>query len=130
MRGHSLGSILYSGSAIANTGIPGIIGEKGKERVVHSQSSGVFTGVKKIGDIVEKDETIAYIGETSVKATISGKLRGLLHDGLTVPKGFKIADIDPRGEEVDHTLISDKAHAIGNASLCAIMHFLSSNGYF
>lgn len=130
MRGHSLGSILYSGSAIPNTGVPGIIGGKGKERVVHSPSSGIFKGVKKIGDVVEKDETIAYVGETAVKATISGKLRGLLHDGLTVPEGFKIADIDPRGEEVDHTLISDKAHAIGNASLCAIMHFLSSNGYF
>ena len=58
-------------------------------------------------------------------ATIDGKLRGLLHDGLTVPEGFKIADIDPRGEEADHLTISDKARAIAGGVLEAIDGFVS-----
>ena len=119
-RGHTLGSVIYSGSAIPNSGIPGNIGGFARERVIHSPASGVFRGVKHIGDIVKKDEIVAYVSDTAVKATIDGKLRGLLHDGLSVPEGFKIADIDPRGEEADHTTISDKARAIAGGVLEAI----------
>ena len=35
-RGHYLGKILDKGSAIENTGIPGVIGGYGKERVIHA----------------------------------------------------------------------------------------------
>lgn len=125
MRGHKLGRLIYSGSAMPNTGTPGIIGGKGKERVIHSPVSGVFKGVKTIGDIVEEGETVAYIDDVPVKTTISGRLRGLLHDGLSVPEHFKVADVDPRGQETDHTTISDKARALGGAVLEAIDHFLS-----
>lgn len=127
MRGHKLGQVYYSGSALENTGIPGIIGGVGKERVIYSENSGVFKEVAKIGDIVEKGEVIAYVDSTPVFASISGKLRGLLHSDLQIPKGFKIADIDPRGESVDHTTISDKARAIGGAVLEAIDNYLSKN---
>lgn len=127
MRGHKLGQVYYSGSALENTGIPGIIGGVGKERVIHSENSGVFKEVAKIGDIVRKGDIIAYVDSIPVLASISGKLRGLLHSDLLIPKGFKIADIDPRGESVDHTTISDKARAIGGAVLEAIDNYLSKN---
>ena len=119
-RGHTLGSVIYSGSAIPNTGIPGNIAGYAAERVIHSPARGVFKGVKHIGDIVRQGEVIAFVGDVPVTATINGKLRGLLHDGLSVPDGFKIADIDPRGEEADHTTISDKARAIAGGVLEAI----------
>ena len=35
-RGHRLGRIIREGSAIPDTGIPGIIGGYGKERVIHA----------------------------------------------------------------------------------------------
>lgn len=125
-RGHNLGRIIREGSAIANTGIPGIIGGYGKERVIHSEAEGIFRGNVEIGAIVEKGDTIAYIEDVPVLATISGRLRGLLHDGLYVPKGFKIADIDPRGEETDHLTISDKARTIAGGVLEAIDCFRAS----
>ena len=125
MRGHRLGRLIYSGSALPNTGTPGLIGGKGKERVIHSTTSGIFRGVRKIGDLVEEGDTVAYVGDIPQKTTISGRLRGLLHDGLTVPEHFKIADVDPRGQETDHTTISDKARALGGAVLEAIDSFLS-----
>ena len=51
-RGHRLGRIIREGQAIANTGIPGIIGGYGKERVIHSENAGVFQGIAHIGDLV------------------------------------------------------------------------------
>ncbi len=124
-RGHSLGRIITEGSAIENTGIPGIIDGFGKERVIHSPSSGIFHSDSHIGDIVRRGQVIGHVGETEVLATIDGKLRGLLNNGLEVPQRFKIADIDPRGERADHTTVSDKAMAIAGSVLEALDGFLS-----
>lgn len=126
-RGHRLGTLIREGSAIANSGIPGIIGGYGKERVLHSENAGVFEGVKEIGDIVKAGDVIAYVDSVPVIASIDGKLRGLLHSGLSVPSGFKIADIDPRGEEAEHLSISDKARALGGAVLEAVDSYIRAD---
>ena len=124
-RGHSLGRVIREGEAIANTGIPGIIAGFGRERVIHSPSEGIFSSDHHIGEIVSKDEVIAYVGETPVPATLDGMLRGLLNNGLRVTTGFKIADIDPRALEADFTTVSDKAKAIGGSVLEVLDGFLS-----
>ena len=124
-RGHNLARLIYSGSATPNTGIPGNIGGYTVERVIHSPCAGVFRSTRHIGDIVKKGDVIAFVGDTEVQATLDGMLRGLLHDGLTVPEHFKIADIDPRGEKADYLSCSDKARALGGAVLQAVMAFLS-----
>ena len=124
-RGHSLGRIIYSGSAIANTGIPGMIAGYAAERVIHSPIAGVFNGHRSIGDIVSKGDIIADVSGTPVVASIDGMLRGLLSSGLYVPEGFKIADIDPRGADADYLTVSDKARAIAGGVLEAVDHFLN-----
>lgn len=126
MRGHNLARALYSGHALENTGVPGIIAGHGKERVMHTPCAGVFRENAKIGDIVKKGDIIGYVDDEPLYASIDGKIRGLLHSGLVVPEHFKAADIDPRGEEVDHTTISDKSRAIGNSVVVAIDSFLST----
>lgn len=126
-RGHTLGRVIYHGTAIPDSGVPGNIAGYAAERVIHSPSAGIFRSVKSIGDIVRKGDVIAYAGNTPVLATIDGKLRGLLHDDLEVPEGFKIADIDPRGENADHTTISDKARAIAGGVLEAADRFTMLN---
>lgn len=124
MRGHSLGRILRHGSAIPNTGVPGVIAGVSKERVIHAPYAGVMHEKAAIGDIVRKGEIIACIDQMPVYATIDGVLRGLLHGGLTVPKGFKIADIDPRISEKENCItISDKARTIAGGVLQAILMF-------
>ena len=121
-RGHKLGRVIKDGTAKANTGIPGIIGGYGKERVLHSPAKGVLRNIHVIGDIVEAGTEIAYIeteeGRVPVLATISGIIRGLIRDGYPVTVGFKIADIDPRREELENCwLISDKARCIAGSVL-------------
>ena len=116
-RGHYLGTILTEGSASPNTGFPGIIGGVDKERVIHAPYAGVFKPVKHIGDLVQQGDIIGHIDSEAVVASIDGVLRGLLHGGLTVPEGFKIADIDPRGKREYCYSISDKARALGGSVL-------------
>lgn len=130
-RGHNLGKVLYSGSAAPNTGIPGIIGGYGKERVIHSPAAGILRNAAKITDTVEKGQVIAYVetenGKIPVYATLTGLLRGLIRDGYPVSQGFKIADIDPRLDEYDNCFtISDKARCIAGGVLEAILHLRES----
>lgn len=121
-RGHNLGRVIRSGSAVPNTGIPGIIGGYGKERVMHAQAEGILRNAASIGDIVEARAVIAEIetenGTVPVEASLAGLLRGLIRDGYPVTKGFKIADIDPRKEELQNCFtISDKARCIAGSVL-------------
>ena len=125
-RGHNLGRVIWHGSAVPNTGVPGMIGGYGKERVIHAPAKGILRNVKKITDSVEKGDVIAVIemedGTVPVEAALSGILRGLIRDGYPVTKGFKIADIDPRAEEYDNCFtISDKARCIAGGVLEAIL---------
>ena len=125
-RGHNLGRVLWEGCAAPNTGIPGIIGGYGKERVIHCPAKGFVWNVKKITDTVSKGDVIAFVegenGAVPVRATLDGILRGLIRDGYPVDVGFKMADIDPRAEEYDNCFtISDKARCIAGGVLEAIL---------
>lgn len=125
-RGHNLGRVLWAGAAAPNTGIPGIIGGYGKERVIHCPATGILRNVKKITDAVFKGEVIAVVetenGDVPVEATLDGILRGLIREGYPVRAGLKMADIDPRNDEYDNCFtISDKARCIAGGVLEAIL---------
>ena len=92
------------------------------ERVIHAPATGVLRNIRSIGDVVAAGAPIARIdtaaGEVPVKATIPGIIRGLIRDGFPVTEGFKIADIDPRQEELANCFtISDKARCIAGSVL-------------
>lgn len=123
MRGHDLGRLIFKGKTLDNTGVPGVIDGYGKKRVVYSETSGVIRNIKDIGDMVKKDQVLGYIGETEIKSPLTGIIRGLIRDGYTVPKGFKIGDVDPRLEERKNCFtISDKARNIGGSALEAFFY--------
>lgn len=132
-RGHNLGRVLWSGCAAPNTGIPGIIGGFGKERVIYSPVKGKLRNVRKITDTVAKGDVIAEVetenGCVPVHATIDGLLRGLIRDGYPVTNGFKIADIDPRMEEYQNCFtISDKARCIAGGVVEAVLQLKGERG--
>lgn len=118
MRGHQLARILEQGAALPNTGVPGIIGGYGAERVIHAPASGDIRVFVRIGDLVEKGQILAVIGDAKVKASLTGVLRGIIRDGFPVKKGLMIADIDPRKEQKENCdTISDKARCIAGSVL-------------
>lgn len=122
MRGHYLGRVLYEGSPIPNTNIPGLIGGYAGERVLRAPADGVFQGVLHIGDRVEAGDIAGYVNQEPMKCTIGGILRGLLADGVPVTKGMKSGDVDPRCEVLHCYCASDKALAIGGGVLEAILN--------
>lgn len=121
MRGHDLGRVIIEGEALPDTGIPGEIGGYTRERILRAPCQGVFKGISRIGDYVVAGEIVAHVNKEPVIAEISGILRGLIQDGLTVKAGMKIGDIDARCVQQHCFSISDKARAIGGGVLEALM---------
>jgi len=123
-RGHHLGRVIYEGPAQPDTSVPGDIAGVGAQRVLRAPRDGTFHPVKKIGDMVESGEVVAWVEREPMKTAIDGVIRGLLREGVEVHKGFKAGDVDPRGDREHCFTISDKARAIGGAVLEAILaHF-------
>lgn len=122
-RGHYLGKVIQSGSAIPNTGIPGNIGGFTTERIIRATASGDFIPVAKIGDKVRIDQVVAFSGGDPIYAKMTGIVRGMLQSGVKVSKGMKCGDIDARCE-LDHCFtISDKARSIGGGVLEVIIGY-------
>lgn len=130
MRGHYLGRVIYDGSALPNTNIPGLIGGFAGERVLRAPADGVFQGARRIGDQVEPGDVAGYVDGLPMVCTIGGVLRGLLADGVPVRKGMKSGDVDPRCEPDHCRCASDKALAVGGGVLEAILHFSGQGDLF
>ena len=122
MRGHTLGRVIYSGSAIPNTTVPGLIGGFAGERVLRAPADGAFRSVRRIGDLVKTGDVAGYVSGEPMVCTIDGVLRGLIADGIPVRKGMKSGDVDPRGNVENCYTVSDKATAVGGGVLEAILH--------
>ena len=122
MRGHTLGRVIYSGSAIPNTNVPGLIGGFAGERVLRAPADGAFRSVRRIGDLVKAGDVAGYVSGEPMVCTIDGVLRGLIADGIPVRKGMKSGDVDPRGNVENCYTVSDKATAVGGGVLEAILH--------
>ena len=136
MRGHHLGRVIRQGSAIPNTGVPGVIAGYAAERVIHAPADGALAFVTDadgetvdIGARVRAGQEIARVGGVPVLATIDGVLRGLIRAGYPVRAGLKIADIDPRPEQAAYCdTVSDKARAIGGGVVEALLLLADERG--
>ncbi len=120
-RGHDLGRVILRGGAEPDTGTPGLIAGYGRERLIKAPADGVFEAVAVIGSLVEAGETLGMVGGCPVTAPIGGALRGLIRDGVTVRRGQKMGDVDPRRRVEFCYTISDKARAIAGGVLEAVL---------
>ena len=121
MRGHTLGRVIHAGSALPNTGIPGLIGGFAGERVLRAPADGVFHQLLDIGAQVRQGDVAATVNGVPMTCTLDGVLRGILPDGTPVHKGMKAGDIDPRCKVEHCYTASDKALAIGGGVLETIL---------
>jgi len=125
MRGHNLGRVIWQGSALPNTGVPGKIDGESVKRVVYSPKAGSIEWLVDFGEIVEQGKVLGKIEGNELKSHISGIVRGLISPRVNIAKGMKIADVDPRGIDVDYNTVSDKAQCVGRGVLEAIMVHLN-----
>lgn len=119
-RGHTLGAVIYEGSAIPNTGIPGDVGGYTTERLIRAAGNGELKVCTAIGEVVRKGQVVAITGGKEVCAKMDGIVRGMLQTGVSVRENLKIGDIDCRCEISHCFTISDKARAIGGGVLEAV----------
>ena len=127
-RGHDLGRVLWSGSALPNTGVPGMVGGESARRVIRAARPGPVEWDVSIGVRVEADAVLGRVNGTPIHTEIAGVVRGLIADGRVVAAGTKIADVDPRADRSACFSISDKALAIGGGVVEAVLTPLSSSG--
>lgn len=129
-RGHTLGRVIWRGSAIPNTGVPGNVGGYTTERLLRASGAGKMEPTAHIGDRVEKGQIVAYTGGKPVYAAMSGLVRGMLQAGVDVTERLKIGDIDVRCEPEHCRTVSDKALSIGGGVLEAILAFEKQRGKY
>lgn len=127
-RGHRLGRVIWRGAAEANTGTPGLVAGKGRERVLRAPVAGVASWRVEIGDRVREGERLGDVAGQPVVAPFDGVVRGLIAPGTAVPAGLKIGDIDPRDDISAAFTISDKALAIGGGVLEAVLIHIDQHG--
>ena len=120
-RGHDLGRVLLAGCAEANTGVPGLIGGHGGERVIHAPLAGRVEPLCAIGDRVKAGDPVLSIQGVVVPSALDGVVRGLIRPGFEARAGLKVADVDPRGNREHCFTVSDKARAIAGGVLEAIL---------
>jgi len=116
-RGHKLGRVYWHGGPDPDTGQP----DGDPQRVLRAPADGLLISHTEIGQQLETGQVIAEVAGQAINAPFAGILRGLLHPGLTVARGLKIGDIDPRGDPRLCQFVSDKALSIGGGVLEAIL---------
>jgi xanthine dehydrogenase accessory factor len=124
-RGPNLGRAIYKGAGEPYTGTPALRAGFSWERVMRAPHAGIVRLVKSIGDRVKAGETVLYVNNTPVQAAIDGVMRGLIRE-IEVEENEKIGDIEPTSDPSCCWTISDKARAIGNGVLDAIINLKRS----
>ena len=125
-RGHRLGRVIRQGSAEPDTGTPGIVGGKGRERVLRAPAGGTTSWRVDIGDRVREGQLMGDVAGIDIAAPFDGVVRGLIAPGTPVAAGYKIGDVDPRDDLTAPYTISDKALSIGGGVLEAILVYLNA----
>jgi xanthine dehydrogenase accessory factor len=127
-RGHWLGRVIYSGGGPTGNGqaesdsqTPGQVKGHTADRVLRAPAAGHVVARAQIGDTLEAGQLIATVNGHEIRARFAGVLRGLVHPAVSVTPGFKIGDLDPRGEVSHCFTISDKSLAVGGGVLEAIL---------
>lgn len=120
-RGHDLGRVILDGGAEPNTGVPGAINGYAAERLIRSSACGIFESCVEIGSLVTAGDLLGHVDGCPVRPQIDGVLRGLIRGGVTVGRGQKMGDVDPRARVEHCYTISDKARAIGGGVLEAVL---------
>lgn len=108
------------GRTEAADGVPSRLGGVGRERFVYSAAAGRWRSAVEIGRRVFVGFPVGHLDGVPVPAPMDGILRGAVRDGLEVPAGVKLIEIDPRGRQARWTGLDDRPRRIAEATLAAI----------
>lgn len=115
------GLVLVAGETADGDRIARRLGDAGRERFVYSNAPGRWRTAHSIGTRVFRGMVLGHLGREAVSAPLDGVLRGLVRDGVEVPEGVKLLEIDTRNRwQAKWTGIDDRCRAIATATLAAV----------
>ena len=121
--GADLGKIIHQGFAHNPIATPPEIQGTKWERFIKSPISGDFITLLSIGDLVEENQLIGYVGKTAIYSPIKGYIRGLLKSGLDVHIYDKLCEIDPRLENPKFEGLAERPEKIALSLLAEIKRY-------
>jgi xanthine dehydrogenase accessory factor len=114
------GEVITSGATDEADGVASQLGGAGRERFVYSDRPGRWHTPLDIGARVFRSFVVGHCDGAPVRAPFDGIVRGIVRDGLRVPAGVKLIEMDPRGRKARWTGIDDRGRAIAEATVRAI----------
>lgn len=118
--GADLGCVIQRGGTNPLEGEPKSIEGHARDRYVYAPIAGKFHTSLQIGDLVTQGQEIARIDTTPLSAPITGILRGLTHDGVSVTPKTKVIEIDPRTLHPQISGIGERPARIAEGVVTAI----------
>lgn len=118
--GERLGVVLDRGATAPLRGEPRTLAGHGRERFVYAARDGCFRTHACIGARVTAGAAVGRLDAEAVAAPLTGWVRGLVRDGLQVPAGTRLLEIDPRLDAPELTGLGRRPQRIANAVLAAI----------
>jgi xanthine dehydrogenase accessory factor len=118
--GKNLGALIRSGRPQVLAGEPRVLASHGRERFVYSPVGGIFCTRFAIGSLVVAGEEIGTIGGTPLHAPLTGRLRGIAHDGADVEQGAKVIEVDASQSEASIYALGERPQRIAEAVLVAV----------
>ncbi len=94
--GEQMGWVLRDRRAADRSGGPRPLDGVARERFVPSPEAGTWRTSAALGQRVRRGDVIGMLGAHALCAPIDGHLRGLARDGVQVPAGQRLAEVDPR----------------------------------
>jgi len=114
------GAIIETGATDDFDGVPNPLGGVGKERFTYAEASGVWHTPLDIGARVFRGLSLGNLNGATIVAPLDGVLRGLARDGVFVPQGAKLLEVDQRGRHARWTGLDARARRIADSTVQAI----------
>lgn len=118
--GDELGQVIEQGTTRPLAGEPRKIAGHGRDRYVYAPRAGIFHTTFEVGDPVREGQIVASIDIHLLPAPLTGKVRGLTHNGVPVAIGTKVIEIDPRGTTAAISGIGERPGRIAAGVLQAV----------
>jgi xanthine dehydrogenase accessory factor len=126
-RGHDMGRLVFRGGTEGRISAAGEGAERG---LVPSVSAGIFLPEIRIGRAVHAGDRVGMVGETAVECGTKGVISALLQEGVEVPEGAPVAEVESDGSEDRCYTISDLGRAVSGGVLEAVVAWTADVGGF
>jgi xanthine dehydrogenase accessory factor len=125
--GESMGRVVWRGTTNPMSGEPREIGGHARDRYVYAPGAGIFHTIYQVGDKVKSGDVLAFIDSTPLPAPITGVLRGITRDGVTVSQKAKVIEVDPRETGAQVSGIGERPARIARGVLQAVQVWMEEH---